>query len=224
MIRFLNVTRRHPTGGGIEDVSFAIDRGEFVLLEGPMGAGKTTILRLIYLELFPDSGQVMIEGQVLRAGRRGELALVRRKMGIVFPESRLLADRTVFDNVALPLRIAGETHRRAHLQVNRLLYRFGLKERARAYPGELSSGEQKKAAIARAVVCRPFILLADEPLANIDYEASAEILELLRQINAEGTTILAATHLSQAYEGLAQRLLQLKEGKLVKPMGGAQTP
>lgn len=220
MIRFLNVTHLHPTGKGIEEVSFSLERGEFALLAGPTGAGKTTILRLIYLELIPRSGQVMIDGQFIRSTSARELAVMRRKMGIVFPEARLLSDRSVFDNVALPLRIAGESRRRTMLQVTRLLYRFGLNHRARARPAELSSGEQKKTAIARALVNQPFILLADEPLANIDAESSEEILEHLRQINAEGTTILAATHLPESYHGLARRVLQIKNGRLQVQPGG----
>jgi cell division transport system ATP-binding protein len=142
-------------------------------------------------------------------------------MGIVFPESRLLHDRTVFENVALPLHIAGESRRRTYLQVNRLLFRFGLNNRARAYPTELSSGEQKKTAIARALVGQPFILLADEALANIDANTGTEILEHLRQINAEGTTILAATHQPEFYQEAVKRILHVKDGRLIS--SGAPT-
>lgn len=220
MIRFLKVTRNFKTGRGIEDVSFSLERGEFVLLAGSTGAGKTTILRLMYLELFPESGQIMIEGQFLHSLSPRDQALMRRKMGIVFPESRLLADRTVFENVALPLHLAGENRKRVYLQVNRLLFRFGLNHRARAFPAQLSSGEQKKAAIARALVGRPFILLADEPLANVDADSSAEILDHLRQINQEGTTILAATHQPDFFRNLARQVLHLKDGRLISPYGG----
>jgi cell division transport system ATP-binding protein len=216
MIRFLNVSLEHAPGRGISGITFDIDRGEFVLLNGPTGAGKTTILRLIYHELIPDSGRIAIEDQFPAQGNMQDLALLRRKMGIVFPEPRLLTDRNLFDNVALPLRIAGEARKRTHLQVNKLLFRFGLKDRARALPSELSSGEQKKAAIARALVVRPFILLADEPLANIDPDASAEILEILQQISTEGMTILAATHISGSFKGVAGRTLSLKDGRLIK--------
>lgn len=215
MIRFINVHLEHAPGRGIKGVSFAVERGEFVLLAGPMGAGKTTILRLICLELVPDSGQISIEGQLQRYERKANLARIRHKIGIVFPEPRLLPDRTIFENVALPLRIAGQRRRNVHLQVNRLLFRFSLKDRAPAYPAELSSGEQKKAAIARALVARPFILLADEPLANIDSNASTEVLGHLRQINEEGMTVLAATHIPDPYEGIAHRILKLKDGRLV---------
>jgi cell division transport system ATP-binding protein len=190
-----------------------------MLLAGPTGSGKTTILRLIYLELFPQNGQVMIEGQVMNSAGAHQQALRRRKMGIVFPEARLLHDRSVFENVALPLRICGESRKRIYLTVNRMLYRFGLNHRALAYPAELSSGEQKKTAIARALVGRPFILLADEPLANIDAESSVEILEHLRQINSEGTTILAATHQPEFYHNLTRRVLNLKEGRLLVQPG-----
>jgi cell division transport system ATP-binding protein len=214
MIRFLNVSLEHIPGRGIKDVSFTVERGEFVLLAGPTGAGKTTLLRLLYFELIPDSGQILIEGQFQRYNRRRELALIRHKMGIVFPEARLLPDRTIFDNVILPLRIAGDSRKRISLQANRLLYRFGLKDRAQAYPLELSSGEQKKAAIVRALVARPFILLADEPLANVDADATADVLEHLAQINAEGMTVLAATHIPEPYEGIAHRTIKMRNGRI----------
>jgi len=136
-------------------------------------------------------------------------------MGIVFPEARLLPDRTIFENVALPLRIAGESRKRTNLQVNRLLFRFGLMEYAKTYPQELSSGEQKKAAIVRALVARPFILIADEPLANVDSDSAAEVLENLAQINAAGMTILAATHVPEPYMGMANRILNVKDGRLI---------
>jgi len=220
VIRFLKVTHQHANGRGVEDVSFALERGDFALLAGHTGAGKTTILRLIYLDLLPQSGQVMIEGKFRHAVNPHERALLRRKMGIVFPESRLLPDRTIFENVALPLRISGESSHRVHLLANRMLYRFGLQKRVNSRPGELSSGEQKKAALARALVVRPFILLADEPLTNIDAQAGAEIVELLRQVNAEGTTILAATHQPQAFDGVARFTLRLKEGRLASAGGG----
>ncbi len=215
MIRFLNVSLQHLPGRGITGITFTVNRGEFILLNGPTGAGKTTLLRLVFLELIPDSGQIAIEGKFQKYDRKYELSLLRRKMGIVFPEARLLPHRNLFDNIALPLQIAGETRKRTHLYVNRLLFRFGLKNMARAYPSELSSGEQKKAAIARALVARPFILLADEPLANIDTDASSEILENLHQINEEGMTILAATHNPEPYQGIAGRTLHLKDGRLI---------
>jgi cell division transport system ATP-binding protein len=215
MIRFLNVSLEHIPDKGIKDVSFRVERGEFILLSGPTGAGKTTILRLLTFELAPNSGQILIEGQFQHYHQKKDIAMIRHKMGIVFPEARLLPDRTVFDNVALPLRIAGDSRKRISLQANRLLYRFGLKDRALAYPMELSSGEQKKAAIVRALIARPFILLADEPLANVDAHATADVLEHLAQINAEGMTVLAATHIPEPYEGIANRTIHLRNGRVV---------
>ncbi|MCX6641349.1 MAG: ATP-binding cassette domain-containing protein [bacterium] len=216
MIRFLNVSLEHAQRRGIDNVTFSIAKGEFVVLAGPTGAGKTTILRLIYQELFPDSGQVMIQGQFQHKVSSKERAIKRREIGIVFPEARLLHDRTIFDNIALPLYITGETRRRIQLQVNRLLFRFGLKDRGKAYPAELSTGEQKKVAIARALAVRPLILLADEPLAHIDGEACAEILEHLCQIKEEGMTILAATHVADPYKSIANRILQIINGRLTE--------
>ncbi|MBU0520573.1 ATP-binding cassette domain-containing protein [bacterium] len=214
MIRFLNVCFEHAPGKGIRNINFAIRRGEFVLLVGPTGAGKTTILRSIYLELRPKSGQILIEDKFQRNDKLTDVAEMRQKIGIVFPEARLLKDRTIFENVALPLQIAGFKRREMHLQVNKALFQFGLQDRAQSYPAELSSGEQKKAAIARALVVRPFILLADEPLANVDFDASVEVLEHLQRINSEGMTILAATHVPNPYQGIAHRILYLKNGSL----------
>jgi len=216
MIRFLNVSMEYIPDKGIHGITFEIQRGEFVLLSGPTGAGKTTILRSIYMEMIPDSGQILIEGKFQRHQNKSEIAALRNKMGIVFPEARLLPDRTIFENVALPLLIAGESRKRISLQVNRQLFRFGLQDRSRAYPQELSSGEQKKAAIVRALVARPFILIADEPLANVDANSSADVLEHLARINAEGMTILAATHIYEPYQGMAHRILNIRNGRLVK--------
>ncbi|HEX7342626.1 MAG TPA: ATP-binding cassette domain-containing protein [bacterium] len=219
MIQFLNVSHQYPNGRGVSGISLGVSRGEFALLEGPIGAGKTTILRLIYLDLTPQSGQIRIDGQFLHSLRGRDRALLRRKLGIVSPDTPLLPDRTIFDNVALPLRIAGESHRRILLQVNRLLFRFGLQSRARARPIELSSGEQQKTAIARSLVNHPFILLADEPLSNIDSESGAEIVDHLREINSEGTTILAATHHSQPFGRLPGRIMHLNDGRLLDKAG-----
>jgi len=214
MIRFLNVNIEHTPGKGIRNINFSINRGEFVLLVGPTGAGKTTILRSIYLELQPMSGQILIDDKFPRYDRKTEIAEMRQKIGIVFPEARLLKDRTIFENVALPLQIAGLKRRETHLQVNKALFQFGLQDRSHAFPSELSSGEQKKAAIARALVVRPFILLADEPMANVDYDASVDVLEHLQRINSEGMTILAATHVPEPYQGIAHRTLYLRHGNL----------
>jgi len=215
MIRFLNVTYEHQPGKGINGATFSLARGDFALLSGPNGAGKTTILRLIYLDLQPQSGQIIMEGSFSALTRQRDVAAMRRRIGLVFSEPRLLPDRTVAENIALPLRILGESRKRALAQVTRLLYRFSLKEFAKARPTEISSGEQKKAAIARALATRPFLLLADEPLANLDSNSAAEIVDHLRQINQEGTTILAASHIAAPFTGVAQRTLNVSEGKLV---------
>ncbi len=216
MIRFDRVSKTYPgSQGGLHEVSFRIERGEMVFLTGHSGAGKSTLLKLVGLIERPNRGQIQVNGQNLaRIGPR-RLPHYRRQVGMIFQDHRLLADRTVFDNVALPLVVAGLERNEIRRRVHAALDKVGLLKKARALPVTLSGGEQQRVGIARAVVGRPPVVLADEPTGNLDPELSLEIMTLFRQFNQVGVTLLIATHDLALVERLAQRTLTLREGRLV---------
>ena len=216
MISFERVTKRYPEGhDALREVSVTIDRDELVFLTGHSGAGKSTMLRLIMLMERPSRGQLTVDGQDLaRIGPRG-IPAHRRNIGVVFQSHHLLFDRPVFDNVALPLVIAGYDHREIGRRVRAALDKVGLLERERAMPVTLSGGEQQRVGIARAVVGRPKILLADEPTGNLDPTLSAEIMRLFEDFNRVGVTVLIASHDLALISRLHHRILTLREGQLV---------
>jgi cell division transport system ATP-binding protein len=216
MISFERVSKRYPEGhDALLEVSVTIDRDELVFLTGHSGAGKSTMLRLIMLMERPSRGQLTVDGQDLaRIGPRG-IPAHRRDIGVVFQSHHLLFDRPVFDNVALPLVIAGYDHREIGRRVRAALDKVGLLERERAMPVTLSGGEQQRVGIARAVVGRPKILLADEPTGNLDPALSAEIMRLFEDFNRVGVTVLIASHDLALISRLHHRILTLREGRLV---------
>lgn len=216
MISFERVSKRYPEGhDALREVSVTIDRDELVFLTGHSGAGKSTMLRLIMLMERPSRGQLTVDGQDLaRVGPRG-IPAHRRNIGVVFQSHHLLFDRPVFDNVALPLVIAGYDHREVGRRVRAALDKVGLLERERAMPVTLSGGEQQRVGIARAVVGRPKILLADEPTGNLDPALSAEIMRLFEDFNRVGVTVLIASHDLALISRLHHRILTLREGRLV---------
>ena len=216
MISDERVSKRYPEGhDALREVSVTIDRDELVFLTGHSGAGKSTMLRLIMLMERPSRGQLTVDGQDLaRIGPRG-IPAPRRNIGVVFQSHHLLFDRPVFDNVALPLVIAGHDHREVGRRVRAALDKVGLLERERAMPVTLSGGEQQRVGIARAVVGRPKILLADEPTGNLDPALSAEIMRLFEDFNRVGVTVLIASHDLALISRLHHRILTLREGQLV---------
>ncbi len=216
MISFERVSKRYPEGhDALREVSVTIDRDELVFLTGHSGAGKSTMLRLIMLMERPSRGQLTVDGQDLaRIGPRG-IPAHRRNIGVVFQSHHLLFDRPVFDNVALPLVIAGYDHREVGRRVRAALDKVGLLARERAMPVTLSGGEQQRVGIARAVVGRPKILLADEPTGNLDPALSAEIMRLFEDFNRVGVTVLIASHDLALISRLHHRILTLREGQLV---------
>ncbi|MCU0626765.1 MAG: ATP-binding cassette domain-containing protein [Gemmatimonadaceae bacterium] len=215
VVRFANVTRRFARGtGGVQKVSFGLARGEFVFLTGPSGAGKSTILKLARLEELPESGEVRVAGATSLKITRGEIAKVRRKIGSVFQDFRLLEDRTAFDNVAFALEVTGAPAAGIGARVQKALERVGLTSKLQAYPGELSGGEQQRVAIARALVNDPLVVLADEPTGNLDERASRAVFQLLRDINAGGTSVLMATHDLDLVRASGFRTLELNRGTL----------
>jgi len=216
MISFERVSKRYEQGyEALHEVSVNIGSGELTFITGHSGAGKTTLLRMIMLMERPSRGQVIIDGQNLAAiGPRG-IPRHRRNIGVVFQNHRLLMDRTVYDNVALPLIIAGYDHRELGRRVRAALDKVGLLDRERAMPITLSGGEQQRVGIARAVVGKPKILLADEPTGNLDPALSAEIMQLFEEFNQVGVTVLIASHDLALISRLRHRIITLREGRLV---------
>jgi cell division transport system ATP-binding protein len=203
----------------LTDVSFRIAKGEFVTLCGPSGAGKTTLLRLLYRDDTPSEGEVEVFGDDVAGLSRREVAALRRSIGIVFQDSKLLPGRTVYENVAFVLRVLGTPRREITGRVFDALRAVGLSARAQAYPAQLSQGEAQRAALARAIARKPLLLVADEPTGNLDEGMAAEVLDIVKDIWAGGTTVLFATHQAALAAALARRTLSLQGGRLVKDEG-----
>ena len=203
----------------LSDVSFTVDKGEFVVLSGASGAGKTTLLRLLYADEQASDGEIEVAGFNVTGLRRSEVPLLRRSLGIVFQDAKLLSGRTVFENIAFFLRVLGTPRREITPKAFQALKAVGLSSRAQAYPAQLSQGEAQRAALARAIVKSPALLLADEPTGNLDDEMASEILDLIKDIWSRGTTVLFATHQSRLATQLKRRTLRLESGVLIKDEG-----
>lgn len=217
MISFSEVAKRYPGGHeGLRGVSFTIDTGELAFLSGHSGAGKSTLLKLIAAIERPTAGAVIVNGQNVGAMKRSAVPHLRRNLGLVFQDQKLLYDRSVFDNVMLPLSFAGHAAKDAARRARAALDKVGLLARERSNPIQLSGGEQQRLAIARAVVNRPAILIADEPTANLDAEAAAKIVEIFLSFHEVGVTLLVATHDQSLISQYGRRVLVLREGRLVQ--------
>jgi cell division transport system ATP-binding protein len=217
MIRFDQVTKRYPgRKEALSNVSFEIDDGEMVFLTGHSGAGKSTLLKLIALLDRATRGTVIVDGRNLAGVRRGGIPNHRRHIGIIFQDHKLLADRTVFDNVALPLVVAGVGHLETKRRVRAALDKVGLLDKERVSPVGLSGGEQQRVGIARAVVHKPPLLIADEPTGNLDPELSLEIMKLFSLFNEVGVTVLIASHDHRLIARMGRRLLSLEQGRMVE--------
>src|SRR5438309_6953825 len=203
----------------LSDVSLRIAKGEFVVLTGASGAGKTTLLRLLYGDDVPSEGEVQVLGEDVASLRRSEVAALRRSIGVVFQDAKLLPARTVYANVAFVLRVLGTPKREITPRVFDALRTVGISARAQAYPAQLSQGEAQRASLARAIVRKPPLLLADEPTGNLDEAMEDEILGVLRDIWAGGTTVVLATHQAYLARALRRRTLTLQSGRLVKDEG-----
>lgn len=216
MIQFNSVSKRYKGGHeALKQVSFHLGRGEMAFLTGHSGAGKSSLLRLIPLLERPSSGQILVNGLNLARLPQGKIPFLRRGMGVVFQEHRLLFDRTVFDNVALPLVIAGFRHQDIRRRVRAALDKVGLLDKEKAYPITLSGGQQQRVGIARAVVNKPPLLIADEPTGNLDPGLALEIMKLFIEFNQVGVSVLIASHALGLIRDLGQRALVLQEGKLI---------
>ena len=215
MISFSAVSKRYPGGQeALRGVSFALEAGEFAFLTGHSGAGKSTLLKLIPAIERPTSGSVIVNGQNVGALKRAAVPYLRRNLGLVFQDQKLLYDRTVYDNVMLPLSFSGQPPREAARRVRAALDKVGLLARERANPIQLSGGEQQRLAIARAVVNRPAMLVADEPTANLDAESAGRIIDILVSFHQVGVTLLIATHDQALIQRYGRRVLRLAQGRL----------
>ncbi|HKY31155.1 MAG TPA: cell division ATP-binding protein FtsE [Candidatus Polarisedimenticolia bacterium] len=221
MIRLRGVSKTYPSGSAaLSDVTLAIDKGEFVFLTGPSGAGKTTLLRLLLREELPTSGTVEVNGHDVAALAARRVPYLRRGIGVVFQDFKLIQTKTVMENLTFVLEAVGVPAAGRKERAMKVLRQVSLQHRIRAYPVQLSGGEQQRVAIARALVNEPMLLLADEPTGNLDPELSEEIMALLKEINAHGTTVLVATHDRDLIRRMGRRVIRLVAGRLA----GAEKP
>ena len=218
MIRLENVTKTYRGAGAsaLAEIQLQIDRGEFVFLVGSSGSGKSSLLRLMLREEKPDSGDLFALGENLRTLPQRRVASYRRKLGVVFQDFRLLPNKTVYQNIAFALQVIGKSRAFIETSVPDLLRLVGLEDKSSSFPAALSGGEQQRVAIARALVNRPELLLADEPTGNLDPDNSKEIMGLLSRINLSGTTIVMATHDRGIVDQMQRRVVEIKEGRIVR--------
>lgn len=216
MIEFRDVTKSYGDNIGLSDINITIDDGEFVFLVGPSGAGKSTFIKLILKEIDPDRGQIFFEGRDITKLPKRLIPALRRDLGIVFQDFRLLPKKTVYENVAFAMEAVHQRKRLINRQVPHILKLVGISEQADRYPHELSGGEAQRVAIARAIVNNPKVLIADEPTGNLDPEKSWEIMNLLEQINLRGTTVVMVTHAKDIVDRMGKRVVQINEGAVVR--------
>jgi cell division transport system ATP-binding protein len=217
MVVFENVTKIYePDVAALRDVSFAIDKGEFVFIVGASGSGKSTVIRLVLKELEPTQGKIFVGGRDLTRLKRSKVPLLRRNVGCVFQDFKLLPNRTAGENIAYALKVQGENANSIRRKVPEVLNLVGLSHKAGSLPDELSGGEQQRVSIARAFVNHPPLLICDEPTGNLDPDTSVGIMQLLYRINRSGTTILMATHDREMVDKMRKRVIALEEGKLLR--------
>jgi len=217
MIQMFHVSKIYPKEVvAVSDITLHIQRGEFVFLSGPSGAGKTTLLRLIFRDELPTSGQILVNGRNVVRLRESKLPALRRSIGVIFQDFKLLMDRTVYDNLHLVARVLGVPEVVSRRKIGRLLKEVGLLQKADEIPYKLSGGEQQRVAIARALMSDPAILLADEPTGNLDPDLALDVMRLLVEVNIRGTTVVVATHNRRLVSEMGQRALILKQGHLME--------
>ncbi|MCE5324316.1 cell division ATP-binding protein FtsE [bacterium] len=217
MIYLQGVSVEYPNGvHALKDIDLSIDKGEFVFVVGSTGSGKSTFLKLLYREILPSSGSVVVDNEDVTLLNSSQVPFLRRKLGIVFQDFKLLPQKNVWENLAFALRVIGVNPRDIRRRIGDVLELVGLTHRCDSFPHQMSGGEQQRAAIARALINHPTILIADEPTGNLDPATSWEIMQLLEQINVRGTTILVATHDSQIVDKMKKRVIQLESGTLVR--------
>ncbi|OGK54397.1 cell division ATP-binding protein FtsE [Candidatus Roizmanbacteria bacterium RIFCSPLOWO2_01_FULL_45_11] len=217
MIEYKNVSKKYPGGkNALEKISFEIQNGEFVYLIGPSGAGKTTILKLLFGDTKPSGGKVLYGGHPVHKFSGKNIAILRRKIRMVFQDFKVLTDRTVLENVLISLYIVGRSDREATAEAMKALKLVGLPDKAQFFPVQLSAGELQRVAIARALAGGSEVILADEPTGNLDPKTGEEIMDLLEEINKEGTTIIVTTHNAALVDRAKKRVIQMKDGQVVR--------
>lgn len=217
MLIMSDVSKVYPGGSmALQDVNVHIEPGEFVFVVGPSGAGKSTFIKMLFREVLPTTGSIFVNGVDILSLTPKEIPFLRRQLGIIFQDYRLLPDRTVFENVAFAMQVIEAPHRKIKRQVMNVLDLVGLRHRANAYPNELSGGEQQRIAIARAIVNDPVFVIADEPTGNLDPETSWDIMDIFKEINATGTTIVMATHDKEVVDAMGKRVIAIEKGRIVR--------
>ena len=217
MVKFEHVSMVYPGGDqkAIDDMSFTVEDGEFVFLVGPSGSGKTSIIKLVTGEVPASDGELFVNGFDLRHMRRGKLPAMRRTIGVVYQDFRLISDKTVYDNVAFAMHVVGASRRMIRQRVPYVLDLVGLSGREKRFPQEISGGEQQRVAVARAIVNNPQLVIADEPTGNLDPARSLELMILMERINAMGTTVMVVTHEKELVNSFSKRVVAIEDGQVI---------
>ena len=221
MIKFSHVTKTYRTNVGLEDVSVDIEKGDFVFLVGPSGAGKSTFIKLILKEIDADEGSILVDDREVTQLSNREIPELRRMIGTVFQDFRLLPKKTVFENVAFAMEVLHKSKRQIRKQVPQILSLVGITDKADKYPDALSAGDQQRVAIARAIINNPMVLIADEPTGNLDPVTASEIMDLLEQINMRGTTIVMVTHAKDIVDRMKKRVIAIEKGRVIHDQEGS---
>jgi cell division transport system ATP-binding protein len=222
VVRFEGVTKIYGANAALENVTLSIKKGDFVFLVGPSGAGKSTLIKLILKEIEPDEGEIFVAGKNTTILTNREIPALRRSMGMVFQDFRLLPHKTVFENVAFAMEVVHSTPRSIRRQVPQILSIMGISDKADKFPSELSAGEQQRVAIARALINNPMMLIADEPTGNLDPDTAWEIMKLINQINRRGTTVLMVTHAKDIVDRMGKRVVAIDHGRIVRDAWGGE--
>jgi len=220
MLVFKNVTKKFGSIAALEDISFEVDKGDFVFITGPSGAGKTTLLKLILREISPDSGEILLDDEDIGKLPLKKIPKLRQNMGVIFQDFKIIPEKTVAENVEVALAVIGLTNKEWKARVEHVLKLVGLSERSNLFPVQLSGGEIQRVSLARALVVNPKIILADEPTGNLDWSTADKIMDLLEKINEEGKTIIMATHHKLIIEKMKKRVIELEDGRVVNEDSG----
>ncbi len=223
LVQFYNVSKLYKNGvKALNDVSLKIDRGEFIFLMGPSGAGKSTLVKMLFREETPTQGQIFVASRSIVRMRRSEVPQLRRSMGVVFQDFKLLENKTVTENIAFAMKVVGAKEKDIGARTAEVIKMVGLKGKENSFPGQLSGGEQQRVGIARAIVNRPLLLIADEPSGNLDMDTALEIMDLLYDINRKGTTVVMATHARELVKAAGKRVITLEAGRVLSDVSGTE--